>query len=349
MREILIAVTFRDFIGDYNSKVQTKFLESIKKQTYQNYKLVVTNFKEKHVETYLKQSEVKFVFHQTKHENCWISFTEVVSNTFQHLEKGKNIILFTNADICYDTNFFEEIINNFEPGIGGTSYPPFHYYNINEFEKKKPNNFYDCKRMEVMPPYNKRKKIKSFVQYEPNIFVPECVFIDGDLMIIPENASTFLEHSMLGSATGVSLSLMISFYANKLINLIFISKVHSIESSRITGATEKDPCNDDKEWNARKQINEDHKENESWENYEILKSFCKKRAIEDKWLVDTRFLTHKFRINSMYKPVGNIFQKLYYLAYQVFYIFRVHEKWRWTFGKIWRFALRTVNRSYNIS
>ena len=45
-KRIIIATTFRDFIGNDNDKIQFAFLDSIKSQSYTNYELVVTKFKE---------------------------------------------------------------------------------------------------------------------------------------------------------------------------------------------------------------------------------------------------------------------------------------------------------------
>ncbi len=48
-REIIICVTFREFDGSTNDLIQRRFLDSLSQQTYRNFRLVVTNFREKNV------------------------------------------------------------------------------------------------------------------------------------------------------------------------------------------------------------------------------------------------------------------------------------------------------------
>ena len=49
-KKILVCVTFREFNGDENDRIQRLFLESIKEQTYKNYKIIATVYREKNVE-----------------------------------------------------------------------------------------------------------------------------------------------------------------------------------------------------------------------------------------------------------------------------------------------------------
>ncbi len=46
-REILVCVTFREFDGGENDAIQRKTLESFRQQTYKNYCLIVTVYREK--------------------------------------------------------------------------------------------------------------------------------------------------------------------------------------------------------------------------------------------------------------------------------------------------------------
>ena len=54
---IFIGVTFRDFIGSENDHIQRLFLGGIQKQTYRNWKLVVTIFNEKNDRHELEQKK----------------------------------------------------------------------------------------------------------------------------------------------------------------------------------------------------------------------------------------------------------------------------------------------------
>ena len=54
MKKIVVTTTFRSFMGDKNDRLQRSFLRSLKKQTYQNFILVVTIYREKNIEQNVK-------------------------------------------------------------------------------------------------------------------------------------------------------------------------------------------------------------------------------------------------------------------------------------------------------
>lgn len=293
MREILVAVTFRDFVGGYTDEIQKMFIQSIASQTYTKFKLVVTLCGEQNVEKTLEDIGINHVCHQSDSYD----WTTVFSNSFQHLEKGKNIILTTNADNIFDPNFLQEIINNFEPGTGGTSYPPFHYHSIEDYKAGKPNNYRDYKTRSMWVDYKDRKIVKYFYQYDPNVIVPECLFIDGDLMLDKVNSKLFLDHLLVGpTCMGNTPSIMAGFYAKRLINIMFKSKVHSLET----------PAN-------LKQATHDLIMGEK--NSEIIYSFFKKRGFNDKLWSGTLSQTAKYFIISQYKVVGFWYQRFAYYLY----------------------------------
>jgi hypothetical protein len=311
MREIIIAVSFREFVGDYNSEVQELFLEHIKNQTYQNYKLVVTNFREKNVEHALKLSGVKYIFHQSQYD-VWFCWTEIITNTFKHLENGKQIVLWTNADNLFDPNFFQEINNHFEPKTGGVSFPGMFYYNIEDYKNKRPNEFYDYKLNAINTPYEKRIPVTSFSQYDPTLFVPECAYIDGDLLMPKKIQQLYLNHHIMGRPSGMTHYYMFMFFAKKLKNLLFVSNVHVLESSRVPhGSREKEA--DQKQLDAHTQM---IKENiaDQYKNEEISIDFYKKAHLDRKSWIHPIFTPAKLRFNIYFEPVGSLRQKaLYYL------------------------------------
>ena len=51
---VVVNTTFRDFTGDINDEMQIKFLKSLRRQTFQDYILVVSVFYEKRVETVVR-------------------------------------------------------------------------------------------------------------------------------------------------------------------------------------------------------------------------------------------------------------------------------------------------------
>lgn len=50
MKKIVVTTTFRSFEGNKNDKMQQMFLESLKRQTYQNFVFAVTIFREQNIE-----------------------------------------------------------------------------------------------------------------------------------------------------------------------------------------------------------------------------------------------------------------------------------------------------------
>ena len=341
MRQILVAVTFREFNGDVNSQIQQAFLDAVKKQTYTNYKLVVTNFREKFVKRELQKSGLPFEFHQSAKEEIWRSFTEVIANTFPHLEKRKHIILWTNADNIFQPNFFEEIINNFEPNTGGTSYPHMTYFSLEDFK-----NSYSIDTYHGNP-------IKSFYQLDPNIFVPDAIYIDGDIMADPSNQKLFVKHEIIGDYPGVAQTLMFAFFAPKLKNLIYKSKIANIQNVRMPNQTVRSKRSEDQE-KEKKITSERAKklQHERNRNALTIMRFCKaKRTPERYWKITffTHYITNnKFLQHKEYKVVGSFYQKM---AYEIYLFFHAIKRWILhtfaKFGKELSNYYRSVRRQIN--
>ena len=315
MRQILIAVTFREFSGDVNSQIQETFLDAIKKQTYTNYKLIVTNFREKLVKRELERSGLPFEFHQSTKEGIWHSFTEVIANTFSHLEKGKHIILWTNADNIFEPNFLEEIVNNFEPNTGGTSYPQMTYFSLEDFKKGYSMDTYHG------------NPIKSFYQLDPSLFVPDVIYIDGDIMLDSVNQKLFLEHEITGAWPGMAQTLMFAFFAPKLKNLIYKSKIANIQNVRMPNQTirSKRPESQEKE---KKIVRERAKKIQpEWDrNTLTMMKFCKAKGMPKRYWEETFFtlyiINNKFLQHKEYKVVGSFYQKIAYEVYFYFHAIR---------------------------
>lgn len=288
MREILIACTFREFNGDVNAQTQELFLQSLKNQTYQNYRLVVTNFGEKFVKKKLQELNLPFEFHQSR-QQVRSSWSEVIANTFPYLQEGNHIILWTNADIAYDKNFFQKMIELFEPRIGGTSYPAIHYSDQKSFFEKKPFD----------PYYN--QKLKTIYDYDPNIFIPEAMYVDGDVFLDSENERLFLDHMISGHAPGIVVTLMFGFFCKKLINIIHHAKMHTITSIK------------PKDY---------HLDAVHDMNYEKMIGFCEKRHFHKKYYKGTVLCTRKIFLAKSYQLVGNFWQRLMYQLYFFYYTIR---------------------------
>lgn len=287
MREIIIACTFRDFDGSVNAKAQQVFLERIKNQTYKNYKLVVTGFGEKFVKRELEKFEIPHIYYDSKNTDILFSWGEVVANGIKHLEYGKSILLFSNGDVLFDPNLFEEIINHFEPGVGGTTYPNLYYKSL---EDLKNNLFYD--------PYH-NKYLRSIYQYDPNIFVTEMAYVDGDVMLDSNNYKLFHDH-IVGDPPGIAINLMLARFSKKLINIRHYSNVRTIQSVQAANYhSSKDQSRSDK----------------------IMIELCKKMGTPKKFYQGTLFRSRKLHLICSFKLIGSPWQKclnfLYYLYYSL--------------------------------
>ncbi|MCK4733493.1 MAG: hypothetical protein KAT65_13655 [Methanophagales archaeon] len=300
MREILVCVTFREFDGSTNAKIQEKFLEGLQKQSYSKFRLIVTNYREKQVKNELNKSELPYEFHQSE-KDCLCSWTEVIQNSFQYLKKGQHIILWTNADNVFEPNLFSEIINNFESGSGGTSYPHIPYVGLENFERKRPWDTW------------KNRPLRSFFQLDANYWVPDTIWIDGDLLLDLENQKLFMEHEFRDRWPGMAQTLVLAFYANKLKNLFFKSKIAMISNvraetqtvNRLKGGKQVDE-------EEAKRIWCDHFREEDQRGYDTLMKFCKAKGI------DKKFICHpleKLNQHRKYKVVGRVDQKLFFMTY----------------------------------
>ena len=310
MRQILVCVTFREFDGSTNAKIQQRFLDGIRRQDYKNFKLIVTNFREKLVRQTLDESNLPYEFHQSE-KDCRISWTEVIQTSFQYLEKGRHIILWTNADNVFEPNLFSEIVKNFEPRSGGTSYPPIHYASLQDFERKRPTDTW------------KNRPLRSFYQMDPNYWVPEAIYLDGDIFLNPENERLFLKHYFVEWATGQAVTLCLAFFAEKLKNLIYKSKIHAIKNVKTEDPTIKRLAQKEKVSAAeaaeiQKRLWESDEARQAMAN---LIDFCRERGIAEKYIPGCHPLK-KLNQNREYKPVGRLDQKLAYGAYMRYWVIR---------------------------
>lgn len=309
MREILIAVTFREFNGDVNSKIQDLFLDSIKKQTYQKFRLVVTNFRETTVKKRIDKSGIPYEWHQSNTPDIWHSFTEVFGNTFKHLEKDKNILLYTNADNIFETNFFEEIIKHFEPYSAGTSYPHRYFFNIEDFRKGK-----------LFDPYNYRR-IRSIYEISPTVFVPDVIYLDADTMLSSKNQQLFSRHKIVGAWPGIAQSLMIAFFASKFRNLFYKTQISCIQNNRSFDKREKEDKKNVwiKREKAAKEKVASNKLHEWEKNTSIVLEFCWSKGIEKifwgKTLFTPYLIRNKFFQHRRYKIIGSLKERLCFSLY----------------------------------
>jgi hypothetical protein len=136
MRRVIVCTTFRDFNGTENDRIQKLFIESMIKQTYSNWILVVTIFNEKYVEQVLREYKIPIKIYNIGPTQYKYSLTEVLINGIDSIEgEGKDVIIWTTCDVIFEETFFENIVKNFREGMCGTSHPHLIYKNIDEYNK----------------------------------------------------------------------------------------------------------------------------------------------------------------------------------------------------------------------
>lgn len=125
-KKIYVCTTFREFCGDTNSIIQDKFLNTIKNQTYKNYKLIITTFGEKTVKSHLNKiiPEEKFLITESKKGNYKYSLTDVVINAINQI-KEPGILIWCTCDIELQPNYFQTLIEKYESGIAGITHPNY--------------------------------------------------------------------------------------------------------------------------------------------------------------------------------------------------------------------------------
>ncbi len=137
-KKIVITATFREFNGNTNDKIQRLFLESVKNQTYQDYLLAVTLFKEKNVTTVLVKEEIPHVVFQGDAKEHRYSLTQVLLNGIKVAKENKDsILLWTTCDVIFGPDFFEKIVAKIKSQTCGTSYPHLIYNSLNDYKDNK--------------------------------------------------------------------------------------------------------------------------------------------------------------------------------------------------------------------
>ena len=136
MKKIIITTTFRDFKGNINDKMQIQFLKSLKRQTYQNYILVVTLFGEKNVEKTVREilNEKACFFNSIIDEKYRYSASKVILNGIEYgKEKSADILVDCSGDIILQDNFLETVVSNYSEWYAGISHPNIFFDVDNNF------------------------------------------------------------------------------------------------------------------------------------------------------------------------------------------------------------------------
>lgn len=241
-RKIIIATTFRDFIGNDNDKNQYLFLESLQAQTHSDWELAVTIFNEKNVEKTLKKLGIAHKIYKDRqnHEHRY-SHSDVFLNGIKSIHKPGSIYLWTTSDVIYEPDFLALLAKHCRPGMAGTSHPHLIASGIDNHEVGK---------------YEHAPLFEGF----------DLLFYDGDLFLDKKNLKLIkdyyfsewgiFEHFLIGIAQVI---------ANKRINIWTKSKVRKILNDR-------EASNDTSEFMDRSWKR----------NYEVLQKFIADNNLDDR-------------------------------------------------------------------
>jgi len=137
-------MTFRSFDGSVNDKIQRMFLQSVKRQTYQNFIMAITVFGEKGVPEALKEADLPHVLHYAEPGDYKkFSLTQVLLNGIRVSKEypEKCILLWINADNMLEPDYFERIASLQGLKNGGISYPHTSYRTIEDYGIKRDGSY----------------------------------------------------------------------------------------------------------------------------------------------------------------------------------------------------------------
>lgn len=126
MVKIIVNTTFRDFTGSENDKMQINFIKSLKRQTMQDFMLVVTIFDEVNVENIVQSmlGDQCFFIHDEMQGNYKFSLSKTFMNGVDYgLQNHADVILDCSSDIILQSNFLEIVANNCSAYFAGISHP----------------------------------------------------------------------------------------------------------------------------------------------------------------------------------------------------------------------------------
>lgn len=126
MAKIIVNTTFRDFTGGINDKMQIHFIKSLKRQTMQDFILVVTIFGERNVENTVRSmlgDKCIFIYDEMK-GNYKFSLSKTFMNGVDYgLQNNADILLDCSSDIILQRNFLEVVAKRCGKYEAGISHP----------------------------------------------------------------------------------------------------------------------------------------------------------------------------------------------------------------------------------
>lgn len=126
MPQIVISTTFRDFDGSPNDGMQIQFLHSLRRQTFQDFVLVVTVFNEKKVDVVVRKilGNHATIIYDFGSEKYKFSLSKTFMNGVDYgLANHSKILIDCSSDIVLQNNFLEVVNKRIKNYAAGISHP----------------------------------------------------------------------------------------------------------------------------------------------------------------------------------------------------------------------------------
>lgn len=138
---IILCTTFRDFKGTDNDKIQYMFLDNIKNQSFQDFKIVTTTFGEKKVKDVVDGyfGSKSIVREVELPSNYRFSLSDVVLSGIEELKntEGDCIFVWCTCDIQLEHTFFKTLVDNYTKDLSGIVHPNIIYDSLDSLKNNK--------------------------------------------------------------------------------------------------------------------------------------------------------------------------------------------------------------------
>lgn len=223
LHDIVVCCTFREFDGGPNDEVQRAFLRAMAAQRHPRLRLCVTNFRERHVRAELERAGVPHVFRQSRLDTQ-LSLTDMLEHATDVLTPGRSIFVYTNVDHVFPPDFFLDLERHFEPGSSGTWFPQVVYATPGDFDAGRPVYHPAATRTSPRMPFPYRdERLTGWLQMDPNQWLPDTVFIDGDILLREDTRARIARHRFDAFWPGQAQSVVLGFMGapDRRKNLVF--------------------------------------------------------------------------------------------------------------------------------
>lgn len=282
-RTIVICVTFREFDGSSNAKIQELLLDSLERQSYKNFILSVTNYRENIDRLREVLSRYSFEYHVDQSPKDYVlSFTQTLQSGIKYLERGRSILLFTCADHIFPEDFLQTLVDHFEPGCAGIFHPSIVYTTVNDFQIDRP--IWDPQATPgiqgriAFPPSD--PMLDDWLHMDPGRWDVDLTFADGDLMLDAAHQARLEKFRIDGYYPGYVHSVLVTYYSPKELrkNLFFKSRFAAIQN--VYGISQEDDAQRTYKEVRGEALKNEGLEHDVYELEEVMKNFTRDFGVE---------------------------------------------------------------------